>query len=271
METPPHLVGGGGARFSPLTKMATWPLHVRPLLRRLLRAANSAGRPGAPLVAELPTLSRWHGLRRNNSSIITCASLSSRGFNAGRPLTTAQGSATHDPASRSTSGEDGRGDVFIPIYRFPAIRAMRFISRLKNVQTIFMVVALPPIYYLHTQGLVDEHSLWLTSGVAALACCSLYGISHYLRRWVGLIALSADGDTLRVSHLSFWGGRRDRLVPVADVVPLSEGRDRPHDPLLALRFYSHRDVLYFSLRYGRVLDGVKFRAVFGDTFPSPDR
>ncbi|XP_061416872.1 transmembrane protein 186-like isoform X1 [Lethenteron reissneri] len=252
--------------------MATWPLRVRPLPQLLLRAANSAGRhPAAPLVAELTTLSRWHGLRRNNSSIITCASLSSRGFNAGRPLTTARGSATHDPASRSTSGEDGRGDIFIPIYRFPAIRATRFISRLKNVQTIFMVVALPPIYYLHTQGLVDEHSLRLTSGVAALACCSLYGISHYLRRWVGLMALSADGSTLRVSHLSFWGGRRDRFVPVADVVPLSEGRDRPQDPLLALRCYSHRDVLYFSLRYGRVLDGVKFRAVFGDTFVSPDR
>ncbi|XP_078450958.1 transmembrane protein 186 isoform X1 [Lampetra fluviatilis] len=176
-----------------------------------------------------------------------------------------------DLICRSTSGEDGRGDVFIPIYRFPAIRATRFISRLKNVQTIFMVVALPPIYYLHTQGLVDEHSLRLTSGVAVLACCSLYGISHYLRRWVGLMALSADGNTLRVSHLSFWGGRRDRLVPVADVVPLSEGRDRPQDPLLALRCYSHRDVLYFSLRYGRVLDGAKFRAVFGDTFVSPDR
>ncbi|CAN0282958.1 unnamed protein product [Lampetra planeri] len=254
--------------------MATWPLRVRLLPQLLLRAANSAGRhPAAPLVAELTTLSRWHGLRRNNSSIITCASLRSRGFNAGRPLTTARGSATHDPASRSTSGEDGRGDVFIPIYRFPAIRATRFISRLKNVQTIFMVVALPPIYYLHTQrqGLVDEHSLRLTSGVAVLACCSLYGISHYLRRWVGLMALSADGNTLRVSHLSFWGGRRDRLVPVADVVPLSEGRDRPQDPLLALRCYSHRDVLYFSLRYGRVLDGAKFRAVFGDTFVSPDR
>uniref|UniRef100_A0A671KYH3 Transmembrane protein 186 n=1 Tax=Sinocyclocheilus anshuiensis TaxID=1608454 RepID=A0A671KYH3_9TELE len=120
------------------------------------------------------------------------------------------------------------------IYTFPAIKGLRALSRLKLMQTGITVVLLPTVYYLYLQGQASVMLLSYSTGIAVF-----------------------------VSHLTFWGHRRDIYVPVSDVMTLGESGDAKGEPILCLKRYSRSDTMYFSTRLGRVVDKNAFEKVFG--------
>lgn len=154
-------------------------------------------------------------------------------------------------------------EKFQMVYRFDAIRAFGYISRLKVAQTALTLVALPPGFYWYSQGLMPLDSLCLVSGIAGFALAMLCWMSHFFRRLVGILYVNESGTVLRVAHLTFWGWRQDTYCPVADVVPLTETRDRPHEVFVRIQQYSGKQTFYLPLRYGRVLDRERFTQVFG--------
>ena len=95
------------------------------------------------------------------------------------------------------------------------------------------------------------------------AACMLYVMGEFFRRLVGLLYLHRDGSRLKVAHLTFWGGRTDTVLPVADLVPFSELKDSPDDVYFTLRRYSSPETFYVSLRYGGVTSRQKLETVFG--------
>ena len=99
--------------------------------------------------------------------------------------------------------------------------------------------------------------------VGVFAACMLYIMGEFFRRFVGLLYLDGAGRRLKVAHLTFWGGRRDTVLPVQDVVPFSELTDSPRDVYFKLRRYSCKETFYVSLRYGGVTSRQKLEAVFG--------
>ncbi|XP_076841270.1 transmembrane protein 186 [Brachyhypopomus gauderio] len=149
------------------------------------------------------------------------------------------------------------------IYAFPAIKGLRALSRLKLIQTGITVVLLPAVGYFYLQGHASAAVLSYTTGIAVFAAAMLYVISHYIRRVVGMMYLDHTCTTLKVSHLSFWGNRRDVYLPVCDVMTLGDAGDSPGESILRLKRYSSSDTLYFSTRLGRVVDKQGFEKVFG--------
>ncbi|XP_053550244.1 LOW QUALITY PROTEIN: transmembrane protein 186 [Bombina bombina] len=149
------------------------------------------------------------------------------------------------------------------IYRVPGIQFCRSLSRLKLLQTTLTFLFLPPIYYYFLQGQVTYSFTVYCTGTALFAGVMLYFFSYYLRRIVGMMYLNADGTILKVSHLTFWGKRRDIFIPVEDVKTLSETGDNKHETLRQLQRYSTSDKLYFTTRFGHVLDTDKFILLFG--------
>ncbi|XP_050950484.1 transmembrane protein 186 [Labeo rohita] len=152
---------------------------------------------------------------------------------------------------------------YSPIYTFPAIKGLRALSRLKLMQTGITVVLLPTVYYLYIQGQASVMLLSYTTGIAVFAGIMLYSISHYVRRVVGMMYLDSTQTVLKVSHLTFWGHRRDIYVPVSDVMTLGDSGDTKGEPILRLKRYSRSDTMYFSTRLGRVVDKNGFEKVFG--------
>ncbi|XP_068102935.1 transmembrane protein 186 [Hyperolius riggenbachi] len=150
------------------------------------------------------------------------------------------------------------------IYKFPAIRFCRFVSRLKILQTALTVVLLPPIYYSYLQEQVTLVSVVYCTGIAAFAGGMLYSLSYYLRRFIGMIYINQEATTLKVAHLTFWGGRKDIYLPIEDVKKLSETGDSKREIILQLQTYSSPHVLYFTLRFAQILDKEKFRQIFGE-------
>ncbi|KAM5131318.1 transmembrane protein 186 [Callospermophilus lateralis] len=154
-------------------------------------------------------------------------------------------------------------EKFQMVYRFNAIRAFGYVSRLKVAQTALTVVALPPGFYWYSQGLMTFNSLCLLSGIAGFALVMLCWMSYFFRRLVGILYVNESGTVLRVAHLTFWGWRQDTYCPVADVMPLTETKDRPQDLFVRIQQYSGKQTFYLTLRHGRVVDRERFTQVFG--------
>lgn len=149
------------------------------------------------------------------------------------------------------------------IYCQPHMRLLRAVSRLKLLQTSITVLLLPPLLLLHLQGSVSLFVVGYSSSVALLAAVMLYTVSHFLRRVVGAMYLDGSQRTLKVSHLTFWGRRRDVLLPLDDVMTVGDSGDSPGEIILRLRTYSSSHTFYFSTRLGRVVDTPGFHKVFG--------
>nr|XP_058894423.1 transmembrane protein 186 [Kogia breviceps] len=154
-------------------------------------------------------------------------------------------------------------ETFQMVYRFDAIRAFGYLSRLKVAQTALTVVALPPGLYWYSQGLMTFNSLCLAGGIAGFALAMLCWMSHFFRRLVGILYVNESGTMLRVAHLTFWGRRQETYCPVADVIPMTESQDRPQELFVRIQQYSGKQTFYLTLRYGRILDRERFTQVFG--------
>ncbi|XP_056136960.1 transmembrane protein 186 [Lampris incognitus] len=156
-------------------------------------------------------------------------------------------------------------DKYSTIYTFPHIKLIRALSRLKLLQTGITGVILPPTYYLYLQGDVSFFLLGYSTGIALFAGVMLYTASHFFRKVVGMMYLDSSQTTLKVSHLTFWGSRRDVYLPVSDVMTIGDAGDSEGEPVLRLRRYSSPESFYFSTQFGRVVDKQAFEKVFGMT------
>ncbi|XP_021267126.1 transmembrane protein 186 [Numida meleagris] len=159
---------------------------------------------------------------------------------------------------------DGRSEEFSVVYRFPGIKYCRVLSRLKLLQTATTLLVLPPVCYLHLQQQLSQAVLLYTAGIALFAGVMLYGMSYFFRRIIGLIYLSESGRTVRVAHLTFWGRRNDIYCPLETVMTLDEVGDARGELLLQFKRYNSAEILYFTIKYGQIVDRQKFRQIFGE-------
>nr|XP_047918840.1 transmembrane protein 186 isoform X1 [Anser cygnoides] len=155
-------------------------------------------------------------------------------------------------------------EEFKVVYSFPGIKYCRVLSRLKLLQTATTLAVLPPVCYLYLQGQVSQPVLLYTTGVAFFAGVMLYGMSYFFRRIIGLIYLSESGRTVKVAHLTFWGKRNDIYCPIDTVMTSGEAGDVKGELLLQFKRYNSKDTLYFTTKYGQVVDKQKFRQIFGE-------
>ncbi|XP_062999470.1 transmembrane protein 186 [Elgaria multicarinata webbii] len=149
------------------------------------------------------------------------------------------------------------------IYRFPGIRICRLLSRLKLLQTGLTFLIVPPVWYLYWQSQTSQTQCLYITGIACFAAAMLYGMSFYLRRIIGMMYLNDSGSLLKVSHLTFWGGRRDIYCPVETVMTLGDVGECGNDLLLQFKQHDRDHFLYFSLRLGQIVDPAGFAKVFG--------
>ncbi|NXC14074.1 TM186 protein, partial [Corythaeola cristata] len=168
------------------------------------------------------------------------------------------------PAALQQKAVDKKTEKFKLVYRFPGIKYCRMLSRLKLLQTATTMVMLPPVCYLYLQDQVSQNILLYTTGIALFAGAMLYGMSYYFRRIIGLIYLNDTDRTVRVAHLTFWGRRNDIYCPLETVMTLDEVGDSKGELLLQFKRYNSTDVLYFTLKYGQIVDRQKFTQIFGE-------
>lgn len=157
------------------------------------------------------------------------------------------------------------GKEFTAFYYFPYIASMKFFSRLKLVQTVVTVSLVPGLYFVEYYGIIQPVDKSLTVVLATLALSMLYALGEFFRRLIGIMYLNRDHSLVKLSHLTFWGRRKDLIVPVSDIIPLQECGEHK-DTIAKLRRYSTNKYLLFSTRFGRILNKGMFEVVFGSFY-----
>lgn len=175
--------------------------------------------------------------------------------------------SSHDVENANESSNKPRNNYQM-IYKFPYIVQCRTVSRIKIYQTAITSIAVPVVGYLTHVGTVDFQGFLATLSIGTLATVMLYVMGEFFRRLVGIIYYNPSESSVKISHLSFWGNRKEVYVPLDDIVPLTDTDDNPTDVYVKLLRYSKpKSKLYMSLRFGEIVDSEKFVEVFGHLKP----
>lgn len=77
-------------------------------------------------------------------------------------------------------------------------------------------------------------------------------MSHYFTRVVGEMKYDPSNQVLCVSTLTFWGGRRERNIPVENIVTFVESQHRMGGAIQRFEVEGTKEILLWSLQFGRV-------------------
>lgn len=152
---------------------------------------------------------------------------------------------------------------FRNIYAFRYIVHARVLSRFKIYQTMLTLGALPVGAALHNTGAVSTPGLAAFVGIASLATIMLYVMSTFFRRVVGIIGVNTNEEKVRISHLTFWGRRRDNVFDVSEIVPLSDLSVKPNDIFQVIQFYENPEKFFWFHRHGKNTDAEAIQRIFG--------
>ena len=158
-------------------------------------------------------------------------------------------SSPPQPSSSPTIHNDS-----IVLYRWPTMKHFRFISRLKVYQVSAMLLMLPPMARMYLNGDITGRSMAYATVAAVGTTAVLLILSYYFRRVVGEMAYVSSTNHLRVSTLTFIGGRRDLYFKVGDVVPFADSQLREGRTVKRLEVKGHPEVFLYSLKYGQILE-----------------
>lgn len=150
------------------------------------------------------------------------------------------------------------------IYTFRYIVHAKVLSRLKIYQTVVTVGSLPLTTYLYKMGMISASGFASFCGIATLATAMLYVMSTFFRRIVGIISVNENEDTVRISHLTFWGRRNNINLFKSDIIPLSELTGSAKDIYQVIRFFEQPDKkFYWFHRHGMNTDPEALTRIFG--------
>ncbi len=142
----------------------------------------------------------------------------------------------------------------IVLYRWPTMKHFRFISRLKVYQVSAMLLLLSPMSYMYLNGDITGKSMSYASVAALGTTAVLLILSYYFRRVIGEMAYISSTNNLRVSTLTFFGGRRELNFKIKDIVPFTDSQLRVGGTIQRLEVKDHPEVFLYSLKYGRILN-----------------
>lgn len=147
-----------------------------------------------------------------------------------------------------------------PIYRFPKIRLVSAINKLKNYQIAATVVSVPVTFLFF-----NDHLLTVTYlGTTVLISLSI--ASFILKNSIGAVYVSkTDKDLVRIAYINFWGSRNDISLKVDDIVPLSHLPDSMTSKIYTkLKFNNGQEELKLLSKDYEVIDFEQFSRIFGD-------
>lgn len=142
-------------------------------------------------------------------------------------------------------------DQFDCVYQFKFITQLRFMNRLKVYQTFISVGFGVSSIILYDMGYVKEiESMILLNGAMVFALVMMIILSRQTVRVVGRMYLSKDQNTVMISHLNFWGKRRDFQVKLDDVEAIASLGEL-NETLMNLKLRNMDGSMLLSVPYGK--------------------
>lgn len=163
----------------------------------------------------------------------------------------------------STNLDKTRQDSKQVIYRYKWIKQLRFISRVKILHVFIVGGLTGPMSYWFNQGIISG-SVLVTSVFAATATTGgLFALSYFFRRVIGELSFDPLKEEFTISSLTFWGNRRNLVVPISNLIPLSDRGFDPENLFHRVELYGNEFVYLLNLRHGKVYDSKRLMELLG--------
>lgn len=95
----------------------------------------------------------------------------------------------------------------------------------------------------------------------SLASLSLFTFGWAATRAICYIYTNTECDRVIVSHIDFWGRRRNIEIDTRDIVPIND-IETPNQTILPFKRYSTADTMYYSVKLGQILDRARLNRIF---------
>ncbi|XP_062507634.1 transmembrane protein 186-like [Corticium candelabrum] len=151
----------------------------------------------------------------------------------------------------------------ILVYKFPWMKHLRFISRLKQFQAGCVILLIFPISYWHHQGLLDDFNVVAGVTAATATTIMLFIISYFSRRIVGELRFHPHTGMVQLSTLTFWSRRQNQAFHCSDIIPMSETQSNTAKTWQKLEIFDHSDIYLYSLRLGKIYHQELLRQLLG--------
>lgn len=137
------------------------------------------------------------------------------------------------------------------LYRFPNVKQMRTITNLKIYQTALCAVVVPYVYSAYQKGIVSLEDFASSVVLLTVATLMLYTISMLTQRVICILKYNEDTKEVHISHLTFWGRRRDVTLNLENIVPLSdtEEGEKVYDAYVKLDTYDKSEKFYLFHKF----------------------
>lgn len=152
------------------------------------------------------------------------------------------------------------------MYRFPYIRGVGIINRLKVYQTALSGFAIPITAVLHEANVINSDIVLATLGLSLSGCMFFYSLGTFTNKLIGNVYIHNETNKVRIAYLNFWGNRQDVILDINDITPY----DKSRFPILSENLYkkyltiSSDEIFKINIKYGEVLDNERFNKVFCD-------
>lgn len=165
---------------------------------------------------------------------------------------------------------------WIPIYRLPYLLKFRSVIRFKIYLT---AASLAACSYRASLLIMGNHEVDLAPAtiLSLVTLCGLVFVGDYFRRIICQIYATNDLKYVRICRFSFFGNRRDLVLPVDCVIPLTELNATARIAVMKVRFkmpdkidLEHDEIEFYNqglllpMRLGGVIDQDKFSKVMGN-------
>lgn len=138
-------------------------------------------------------------------------------------LTTNQQTVSADQTI-PTKGIKAEADWFI-LYKLPSIRYLRFVSRFKIYQIMFMSALCCPIYFQYAEGLISKQMFYAAVGGSFGTSIVFLVFSYFTTKVIGELAVNPNENLVKISRLTFNGRRAKDIYDLDDVIPFSDNYD----------------------------------------------
>ncbi len=115
--------------------------------------------------------------------------------------------------------------------------------------------------YTYNEGLISLFELQLSLFFLSLASFSLFLFGWAATRTISYIYTTVECDRVILTHVDFWGRRRNIELDTRDIIPIND-IETPNKTILPFKRYSIPNTMYYSIKMGQILDRPRFNRVF---------
>ncbi len=148
---------------------------------------------------------------------------------------------------------------FKPVYKLPFIVTARVLCRLKLYQTVIVLG-------LTGASVATQADLFIPLAICTVSLTMLGIMGEFFRKLVGIIYINPATEEVKISHLNFWGNRKDVIYSINDIIPPVDVGENTNDAYVKLTFADKSiPTLYLSVKHGQVLDRPLFSRIIGES------